>query len=206
MPSPALSRLDVREPRGAVLLLHGGRQRSDVPVDGRSASWRLAQLLQREVALSARRRDVAVWALRYGVRGWNGGRPVQDARWALDRMRADLGDLPVVLVGHSMGGRTAISVADDPRVVGVVGLAPWIAEDTPTAPLTGKRLVAAHGRADRITSFGATRAFTERAARVAASARFLDMGPLGHYLLRGHQRWRRIAADESLGMLAADAG
>ena len=128
------------------------------------------------------------------------------ARWALDRMRADLGDLPVVLVGHSMGGRTAISVADDPRVVGVVGLAPWIAEDTPTAPLTGKHLVAAHGRADRITSFGATRAFTERAARVAASARFLDMGPLGHYLLRGHQRWRRIAADESLGMLAADAG
>ena len=34
--------------------------------------------------------------------------------------------MPVVLLGHSMGGRTAVAVADDPSVVGVVALAPWL--------------------------------------------------------------------------------
>ena len=201
MPSPALSRLDAPGARSAVLLLHGGQQRSDRPVDGRSASWQLMRWLQRDVASVALGQRASVWAVRYAVRGWNHGKPVADARWALDEIRAELGEVPVVLLGHSMGGRVALHAADDPSVVGVVALAPWIVEDTPVSTLAGRRLVAAHGRRDRLTSYAATRAYVDRAARVADSAEFVDMGGLGHYLLRGHARWRRLAVERSLGLV-----
>ena len=34
--------------------------------------------------------------------------------------------MPVVVLGHSMGGRTACRVADHDLVRGVVALAPWL--------------------------------------------------------------------------------
>jgi hypothetical protein len=92
-------------------------------------------------------------------------------------------------------------VADDPAVAGVVGLAPWLPADDPVRPLAGKHLVAAHGSRDRITSARATAAFVRRAAPVAATARFVDMGPLGHYLVAGVRRWNATAVSESLGIL-----
>lgn len=201
MPAPVLTRLDAPGARAAVLLLHGGQQRSDRPVDGRSASWQLMRWLQRDVAGPARRQGVSVWAVRYAVRGWNHGRPVADARWALEQLRAELGDVPVVLLGHSMGGRVALHAADDPSVVGVVALAPWVVADTPVSTLAGRRLVAAHGRRDRLTSYAATRAYVDRAVGVADSAELVDMGPLGHYLLRGHRQWRDLAAERSLELV-----
>ena len=100
-----------------------------------------------------------------------------------------------------MGARTALHVADDPSVAGVVALAPWIEPDTPVVGLAGRQLVAAHGRRDRITSAPATRAYVERATAVAASARFVDMGGLGHYLLRGRRQWVDLARAESLRVL-----
>jgi pimeloyl-ACP methyl ester carboxylesterase len=126
--------------------------------------------------------------------------PVADARWALDRLRVEHAGLPVVLLGHSMGARTAAWVADDPSVVGVVGLAPWFPHDDPVTPLTGKQLVAAHGSHDRITSAKATARYVRRAQDVAASARFVDMGRLGHYMVRGVRRWNATAVTESLGI------
>ena len=71
---------------------------------------------------------LAVVSLRHCMRGWNGDlrSPVADARWALDQFRERFGDVDVALVGHSMGGRTALAVADDPSVRSVVALAPWI--------------------------------------------------------------------------------
>ncbi len=202
-PSPALTRYDAPgRPTAAVLVLHGGRPQSRRRVDGRSASWRLMLGVTRDLAHQAHREGVSAWTLRYRVRGWNGGGdPVSDARWALDELRGGLGDVPVVLLGHSMGARTALHVADDPSVVGVVALAPWIEPDTPIAGLAGRRLVAAHGRRDRITSAAATRAYVEAATGVAASARFVDMGPLGHYLLRGRGQWVDLARAESLRLL-----
>lgn len=201
----SLTRFDPSDsPRSAVLLLHGGAPQSDLPVGPWSASWRVMRWLQHGFEGTIRRRGLAtsVWLLRYRFRGWNGGSSVVDSRWALDSLREELGDIPVSLVGHSMGGRTAIAAADHPAVTGVVALAPWIAPETSATPLAGRRLVAAHGRTDKITSYAATEAFVERARAVAEEARFVDMGEVGHYLIAGHRRWWDLAIEEALAMAA----
>lgn len=201
---PSLTREDPRDPpRAVALLLHGGRDRSLAAVDGRSASWRRARALQRAITPAAHEAGVATWLLRYRQRGWNGGAgPVADARWALEEVRREVGEVPVVLLGHSMGARTAVLVADHARVRGVVGLAPWFPPGERVAALAGRHLVAAHGRRDRITSYRATAAYVERAASVAASARLQDMGAVGHYMLRRVASWNEVALGGVLEVLA----
>ncbi len=202
MPEPDLTRLDAPAPRALVLLLHGGKDRSTEPVDNRSASWRRMAALQRAVTDTAHEAGASTWLLRYRVRGWNGGAPVTDARWALDEVRREHGGIPVVLLGHSMGGRTAVHVADDPSVVGVVALAPWLSQGETVTGLAGKTLRAAHGSADRITSARATRAYVERARATGADATFTDMGRVGHYMLRRVGAWNDFAAQETLRLVA----
>ncbi|MBV6725956.1 serine aminopeptidase domain-containing protein [Nocardioides daeguensis] len=183
--------------RAITLVLHGGAQHGTDPLDGRSLSWRRGRALARHVAAAVAADDVGVLLLRYRVRGWNAGHgsvpsPVADARWALDEI-ARTHDLPVAVLGHSMGARTGVAVADHPSVRGVVALAPWLPPDDPVAPLAGKMLRAAHGRLDRITSARATSAYVARAAEVA-DAEFTDMGAVGHYLLRRIPLWNAYAA------------
>jgi pimeloyl-ACP methyl ester carboxylesterase len=193
-------------PRAMILLLHGGKPRSHQAIDGRSASWRRALWLQRGIAQRAHEAEVGTWLLRYRERGWNGGTdPAADARWALEELRAAHGDVPVVLLGHSMGARVAVHVADDPSVRGVVGLAPWWSAEDPVSTLAGRTLRAAHGRRDRITSFRETARYVERARPVAASVDLRDMGALGHYMLTGSRRWHDVAIEASLEVLGAHA-
>jgi pimeloyl-ACP methyl ester carboxylesterase len=200
---PLLTRYDAPgRPEALVLMLHGGKPSSRLAVDGRSASWRRSAWMQRSIAPRAHDAGVGVWLVRYRERGWNGGTDrVADARDALDRVRADLGDVPVVLLGHSMGARVAVHVADDPSVVGVVGLAPWWSAQDPVRTLAGRTLVAAHGRRDRITSYAETARYVERARRVAVDATLRDMGALGHYMLTGAEQWNDVALDSALQVL-----
>jgi dienelactone hydrolase len=125
-----------------------------------------------------------------------------DARAALAAVRREHGPVPVVLLGHSMGARTAVHVADDPSVVGVVALAPWFPRDEPVAALSGRLLLAAHGRRDRITSYRATAEFVARARAVADRAELRDMGRAGHYLLVRAAAWNDVAAGGVLDQLA----
>ena len=202
----SLTRFDPSSaPRSAVLLLHGGTEFSEDPVGPLSASWQVMRSLQRafEETIDERGLATSVWLLRYRQRGWNGGSPRTDARWALATLADELGDVPVSLVGHSMGGRTAIHVADHPSVTGVVALAPWVPPDTPVSTLAGRRFVAAHGSHDKITPFASTRSYVERARAVADDVRFVDMGPVGHYLLRDRRHWWEVATTEALAMVAA---
>ncbi|MDO9458405.1 alpha/beta hydrolase [Nocardioides sp.] len=194
-------RLDAEQQRALVLVLHGGKQSSRQPVDGRSASWKRMAAMQRAITPDLHAQGVGTWLLRYRVRGWNGGAPVVDARWALDEVRRELGEVPVVLLGHSMGARTAAYVADDPSVVGVVGLAPWWMPDDPVDALRDKRVLAAHGRTDKITSARATRAYLRRAEAVASEVAFRDMGRVGHYMLRRVPRWNAVAGTACLSLL-----
>jgi predicted alpha/beta-hydrolase family hydrolase len=209
VPTPSLLRRDTDGPPGSlVLMLHGGKADGLTPVDERSASWRRSRWMMGQIADRANRSGVSVWLLRYAVRGWNARAadppsPVPDARWALDEVRRELGELPVVLLGHSMGARTAVAVADDPQVTGVVALAPWLPPGEPVDTLVGRHLAAAHGRADRVTSPRATQAFVRRAAEVASSAEFRDMGRAGHYMFRRIPAWNEFALSRSLSFLGA---
>lgn len=208
MHAPSLTRLDPpggARPRGVVLVLHGGKPHSMAPVDARSASWRRAHALQRAMAPGAHAAGVAVWLLRYRHRGWNDMHqpepsPVPDARWALDEARSL--DTPVVLLGHSMGARTAVQVADDPQVRGVVALAPWFEPHDRVDALRDRTLAAAHGRTDKITSARRTQDFCRRAEDVARRVDFHDMGRVGHYMLRRVEAWNDFALQSSLAALA----
>lgn len=193
------------QPRAITLVLHGGAEHGTDPLDHRSLPWRRGRLLGRHLAARLNHDGIGVALLRYRVKGWNAGvaeapAPVIDARWALDELTRTH-DLPIAIVGHSMGARTGVSVADHPQVRGVVALAPWLPVDDPVAPITGKMLRAAHGRHDRITSPRATRAYVERAASVA-DAEFTDMGGIGHYMFRRMALWDAVATASVREILA----
>jgi predicted esterase len=201
-PSPGLVRRNIADPAGVVLMLHGGRENGVAAVRQADRSFLRSALMMAQIAERVRSGGMALWLLRYSVQGWNAAAgtpsPLGDARWALDRVRRELGPLPVVLLGHSMGARTAVAVAGDESVVGVVALAPWLPAMEPVDQLAGRHLAAAHGSADRVTNADQTAQFVRRASRVTASSEFLDMGPVGHYLLRGMSTWNHFAASRAL--------
>jgi len=187
----------VSTPVAVVLVMHGGKDRSREPVTRRSLSWQRAALLGRTLGRRLYDERVAVRLLRYRSVGWNGDGAdrIADGRWALDQVAAEAGDVPVALVGHSMGARTACHVADHPLVRGVVALAPWLPPGEPVEALAGKQLHAAHGQRDRITRAQDTRDYVERAAAVASDTSYTDMGDRGHYLLSGIHAWNAVALD-----------
>lgn len=195
--------------QGLVLMLHGGAERDVSPIGSWHRPWLRSLLMMRQVQPELNRAGLDVWLLRYRHVGWNSQSadlhsPVPDVRWALDQARPTYAGRhrPVVLLGHSMGARAAVAVADDEMVRGVVGLAPWLPPGEPVGPLAGKRLVAAHGRADRITSFAATEQFLARAGQVAEQVRLVDMGSRGHYMLNGARAWNAVARTHTLELFA----
>lgn len=191
----------------AILVLHGGREHSRQP----TSSHQLAVLRMLDMYVGLRRQSTgaAVYLLRHRVRGWNPdgtGRidpdPVVDARWALDQITDRHGDLPIGLLGHSMGGRTAFAVAADPRVVGLCGLAPWLPPGEPLVEARGdQRFVIAHGTSDRMTSAPASLLYAERLRASGAQVARFELEGAGHSLLDRPLLWHRFAVEVPLGLV-----
>jgi dienelactone hydrolase len=102
--------------------------------------------------------------------------------------------VPIVLVGHSMGGRVALRVADAALVVGVVGLAPWCDPADPVRQLAGQDVLIAHGTRDRITSPAGSLAFAQRAQDVGAHVERLEIDGETHAMLRRPRLWHELAS------------
>lgn len=103
----------------------------------------------RAIAAALRDDEVFLGEVRYRVRGWNGAGadPVHDVRRALEELAGLAGDAPVLLVGHSMGGRAALRAADMPQVRAVLVLAPWCPDGETVAHLRDKDVMVIHGTA-----------------------------------------------------------
>ncbi len=196
--------------RAVVLMLHGGQADSFEPVQRRNGSWWRMALLQRELAGPAGAAGVAVELLRYAARGWNavpGGEPdpVRDGRWALWQVAERYGDaVPVVLVGHSMGGRAVCALADAPGVCGVVALAPWLTSKDPVDPARGQRLVLAHGLNDRWTSPQASLDWSVRARAASAQVARFELPGVGHFMFARTGQWNAIVRRGALGLLGLE--
>lgn len=186
--------------RAVVLVLHGGQETSKRPATRwYPAYWRMipfARALRRVPGL-------AVWQLCNTYRGWNAPDldPVADARQALDELRRTHPDVPVALVGHSMGGRVGLRVADDPAVAGVCALAPWTPEGEPVAQLSGKTILIAHGDRDRTTDPALSYTYAERAKEVTDAVARFDVRGESHALLFRYREWTRLVRRFTLGLL-----
>ncbi|MDI5970497.1 alpha/beta fold hydrolase [Streptomyces sp. SL13] len=189
--------------KAAVLLLHGGRSESLEPPSPWSPPAARMIPFGRSVLRATEGRGVALATARYRFRGWNGDRAdtARDTRWALDALAERTGGVPVVLVGHSMGGRAALWAAGHPSVTGVVALAPWCPLEDPVEQLDGRRSVLLHCPTDRVTDARGSWELVHRARARSAAACGIVMPRGGHTMLRGATDWHRLTTALVTGLL-----
>ena len=194
--------------RGVALVLHGGRSNSYESVRGGHLSPARMLPFARALRSGAGSEGLAVWTLRNRYRGWNGKdmSPVQDARWALSHISRDHPGVPIFLLGHSMGGLTALCVADHPEVQAVVALAPWLDARTPVEPVAGRRILIVHGTGDRWTSPANSLAYARRAHGVAESVDYVALKGAGHFMVRRVGLWNSLATGFILEAFARSTG
>ncbi|MDV8149388.1 alpha/beta hydrolase [Arthrobacter sp. B10-11] len=194
--------------RGVALVLHGGRSHSYEPVEARHLSPARMVPFAKQLHRAGSKHGLAVWTLRNSVRGWNGPdmSPLQDARWALARIHEEHPGVPVYLLGHSMGGLTAICAADDPQVDAVVALAPWLNAETPAGNVAGRKVLIVHGSRDRWTSPAQSLKFARRAADRADELHYVSLAGAGHFMFRKVGLWHALATGFVLKAFAETTG
>lgn len=184
-------------PRAVVVVLHGGASRRGAV---RVSPTQLSVL--RMVPIAARlartaRRELAVLRLLNSVRGWDATHtPVRDVQWALSEVRSRFGpDLPVALVGHSLGGRAALWSAADPQVQSVVGLATWVHAGESLPALPGRQVLLVHGDEDRIARRANAAAAADRLRDSARVVGFVTVHGGRHSMLRRQGTFDGLAAE-----------
>ncbi|MEU0936110.1 alpha/beta fold hydrolase [Embleya sp. NPDC005971] len=192
--------------RAVVLVLPGGRARSRQPASTRNLAYRRMVPIARGIHRATRAEGAATWLLRYRVRGWNepDHDPVQDAWWALDGIRSRYPQAEVTLVGHSMGGRTALRVAEHESVRTVCALAPWIEDDEPYEHLAGREVVIVHGTADHTTSPKASHRYALAAREVSERVCRFELAD-GHAMVRRAPAWTDLIRRTVVGAVTGTA-
>jgi dienelactone hydrolase len=125
--------------RAAVVCVNGGQRAEVEGTWSASLEWLVRRLAPRFPQLGFAE-------VRYRIKSW------KRLDWCIEDARAAIhavGAPRVLLLGFSMGGAVGISVADEPGVEEVLGLAPWIPDRLDLAPLSGRRLTVLHGSLDR---------------------------------------------------------
>lgn len=182
-----------RDPAAAVLVLHGGASRPDRHEVSPAQLSVLRMVPVASRLARAGRGRLAVHRLLNTHRGWDSTHtPVDDVRWALGRVRERYGDLPVALVGHSLGGRAALLAGGAEGVRSVVALNPWVYPDD-DADLSGRRVLVVHGTDDRVASLQRVRSMVANLRRrTAVELREVPGGT--HAMLRHGSVFERAAA------------
>ncbi|WP_436842484.1 alpha/beta fold hydrolase [Streptomyces niveus] len=201
-PALVLDRSAAR-PRTAVLLLHGGRSEGLEPPPRLNLAAARMRPFTRAVLRATEGHDVLVGRVRYRHRGWNGARAdaAVDALRALDELEQLAGSVRVVLVGHSMGGRAALTVAGHDLVRGVVGLAPWCPAGEPVGQLADRQIVLVHGDRDRTTDPQGSRDVVRRARAAGGDACAALMTGGDHAMLRRAGEWHSFTTELVSGLL-----
>ncbi|HZD87585.1 MAG TPA: hypothetical protein VE088_06230 [Gaiellaceae bacterium] len=170
--------------RTAVVCVNGGQGGEVEGTWSASLEW----LVRR---LAPRFRHLVFAEVRYRVKSWRRLEAcVEDARAAVQAVGAER----TLLLGFSMGGAVAISMADEKSVERVLGLAPWIPDRLSLEPLRGKRLDVLHGSLDRwlpgipgVSPTSSRRGF-ERARALGVAGRYeLIPGALHGIAVRVHR-------------------
>jgi pimeloyl-ACP methyl ester carboxylesterase len=188
---------------GTVVCVNGGQAREVEGTWSASVEWLVRQL-------EPRLPEIRFAEVRYRIKSW------RRLDWCAEDAAAAIRELAsprTLLLGFSMGGAVAISVADEDGVEGVVGLAPWIPDGLDLRPLAGRRLVVLHGSLDRwlpgipgVSPRSSRRGF-ERALAAGATGRYrlipgavhgLAVRAPGGRLVRlpRAERWVELVADE----------
>ena len=209
--SPTTPELDVHVsragvvPQAVVLVLHGGRERSREPVEAHHLAVRRMYPFARDIA--KRLPDAAVARLQYRVRGWNGdgADALADVDHALGELTGRFGAVPVVLLGHSMGGRAAVRAAGAANVRGVVALAPWLPEGEPVDQLAGRALAILHGTRDMTTSGALSAQFAARSVGITTGTACLRVPRSGHGMVLRSGVWHRLATEFVAAIAAGEA-
>lgn len=210
MTAPSRPYVETVDPQGrvvgAVLVLHGGKANAMIEPKRNSLSMLRMRPFYARIGKVAARHGVATDLVHYRVAGWNGraADAARDALWALDDMRGRYGDVPVVLVGHSMGGRAAVRVLPAPNVIGVVGLAPWLPPDEPIPDLSRRTVLIAHGTRDRWVDGRLSAHWALRAKQRYPNVARFEVHGVGHAMLRRAGTWHAFACNAALGLLGAE--
>jgi pimeloyl-ACP methyl ester carboxylesterase len=193
----------------AVVCVNGGQARNVEGTWSASVEW----LVRR---LAPRLPGIGFAEVRYRVRSWKRlDLCFEDGRAAVEAVPAER----VVLLGFSMGGAVSIGIADEPRVAGVVGLAPWIPDELSVSGLRGKRLAVFHGALDRwlpgipgVSARHSRRGFDRARERGAEGRYVLIPGALhgialrrpggGLFALPRAERWAELVEEELRGFAA----
>ncbi|MGY1708983.1 alpha/beta hydrolase [Geodermatophilus sp. SYSU D00758] len=195
---PALEHAPARgTTRAVAVFCHGGTVASVEPPRERALSLVRMRAVEQYVRAAGADSGLDTYLVRYRVAGWNG--PAADAhadvRWTLERLRERHGaEVPVVLVGHSMGGRAVLRAGGDPSVQAVCALAPWTPPGEPVGHLRGRTVAVLHGRGDRWVPADLSARFAARAQEAGARiARFTIAG--GHSMMRRAPVWHAFVRD-----------